>query len=157
MFLSTFHLFSLHGALFFFLMLRRPPRSSRTDTLFPYTTLFRSGDDLHAVVARHVGDPHDVAVEQHDRMAEAAEEAAVPPGSAGHVQHHAARGYHAAVPHHPWRWWRDPPVVVARHVPSPVSCRLRRHPRPREPAGRTGQPDEDVGDLVRRAHPARIP
>src|SRR3546814_14099552 len=27
---------------FCFLMLRRPPRSTRTDTLFPYTTLFRS-------------------------------------------------------------------------------------------------------------------
>src|SRR3546814_1844864 len=27
--------------LFFFLMIRRPPRSTRTDTLFPYTTLFR--------------------------------------------------------------------------------------------------------------------
>src|SRR3546814_3531006 len=36
--------------IFFFLMIRRPPRSTRTDTLFPYTTLFRSaggriGDD----------------------------------------------------------------------------------------------------------------
>src|SRR3546814_13518793 len=32
------------GFLFFlfFLMIRRPPRSTRTDTLFPYTTLFRS-------------------------------------------------------------------------------------------------------------------
>src|SRR3546814_16668249 len=29
---------------FFFLMIRRPPRSTRTDTLFPYTTLFRSDD-----------------------------------------------------------------------------------------------------------------
>src|SRR3546814_15373859 len=29
---------------FFFLMIRRPPRSTRTDTLFPYTTLFRSLD-----------------------------------------------------------------------------------------------------------------
>src|SRR3546814_3838331 len=28
--------------LFFLLMIRRPPRSTRTDTLFPYTTLFRS-------------------------------------------------------------------------------------------------------------------
>src|SRR3546814_6275810 len=28
--------------LYFFLMIRRPPRSTRTDTLFPYTTLFRS-------------------------------------------------------------------------------------------------------------------
>src|SRR3546814_13221689 len=27
---------------FFFLMIRRPTRSTRTDTLFPYTTLFRS-------------------------------------------------------------------------------------------------------------------
>src|SRR3546814_11664725 len=30
---------------FFFLMIRRPPRSTRTDTLFPYTTLFRSAGD----------------------------------------------------------------------------------------------------------------
>src|SRR3546814_18067223 len=29
-------------SLFCFLMIRRPPRSTRTDTLFPYTTLFRS-------------------------------------------------------------------------------------------------------------------
>src|SRR3546814_14967336 len=28
----------------FILMIRRPPRSTRTDTLFPYTTLFRSPD-----------------------------------------------------------------------------------------------------------------
>src|SRR3546814_5390041 len=33
---------------FFFFMIRRPPRSTRTDTLFPYTTLFRSPP-------RHVG------------------------------------------------------------------------------------------------------
>src|SRR3546814_3561008 len=30
---------------FFFLMIRRPPRSTRTDTLFPYTTLFRSSTE----------------------------------------------------------------------------------------------------------------
>src|SRR3546814_14127425 len=28
-------------------MIRRPPRSTRTDTLFPDTTLFRSGPDTH--------------------------------------------------------------------------------------------------------------
>src|SRR3546814_14637728 len=53
-------------------MIRRPPRSTRTDTLFPYTTLFRSapGDlavhrhleedgaqDLAAVEARALDDP----------------------------------------------------------------------------------------------------
>src|SRR3546814_13857229 len=31
-------------------MIRRPPRSTRTDTLFPYTTLFRSDDGRHPVV-----------------------------------------------------------------------------------------------------------
>src|SRR3546814_5908224 len=35
-------LISCFCCLFFFLMIRRPPRSTRTDTLFPYTTLFRS-------------------------------------------------------------------------------------------------------------------
>src|SRR3546814_9437409 len=33
---------SLSMFFFFFLMILRPPRSKRTDTLFPYTTLFRS-------------------------------------------------------------------------------------------------------------------
>src|SRR3546814_9749913 len=37
---------------FFFLMIRRPPISTRTDTLFPYTTLFRSKtpEDARAIV-----------------------------------------------------------------------------------------------------------
>src|SRR3546814_20819293 len=38
---------------FFFLVIRRPPRSKRTDTLFPYTTLFRSQvDQVLPVYAR---------------------------------------------------------------------------------------------------------
>src|SRR3546814_17970354 len=32
-------------------MIRRPPRSTRTDTLFPYTTLFRGGPDSSFAVA----------------------------------------------------------------------------------------------------------
>src|SRR3546814_18532106 len=39
--LFWFSYLSRHSS-FFFLMIRRPPRSTRTDTLFPYTTLFRS-------------------------------------------------------------------------------------------------------------------
>src|SRR3546814_14468142 len=35
----------------FVLMIRRPPRSTRTDTLFPYTTLFRSRPYRHAARA----------------------------------------------------------------------------------------------------------
>src|SRR3546814_4017064 len=42
---------------FFFLMIRRPPRSTRTDTLFPYTTLFRSGIAELEVDHRIVGPP----------------------------------------------------------------------------------------------------
>src|SRR3546814_11566676 len=48
----------------FFLMIRRPPRSTRTDTLFPYTTLFRSGDQRVLALAwrnhrcRGEGDVH---------------------------------------------------------------------------------------------------
>src|SRR3546814_18269555 len=33
-------------------MIRRPPRSTRTDTLFPYTTLFRSGFRRHGAEPR---------------------------------------------------------------------------------------------------------
>src|SRR3546814_18620480 len=36
------HMLSSCFSFIFFLMIRRPPRSTRTDTLFPYTTLFRS-------------------------------------------------------------------------------------------------------------------
>src|SRR3546814_18095822 len=49
----------------FFLMIRRPPRSTRTDTLFPYTPLFRSGGEPpvrlanqpsgRAVIVHHAG------------------------------------------------------------------------------------------------------
>src|SRR3546814_5948762 len=38
-------------------MIRRPPRSTRTDTLFPYTTLFRSSDfagDAPQIIAQHI-------------------------------------------------------------------------------------------------------
>src|SRR3546814_6669468 len=57
-----------------FLMIRRPPRSTRTDTLFPYTTLFRSRDratmrhacqrgdgGLHELVRRLIVHVHDQA------------------------------------------------------------------------------------------------
>src|SRR3546814_4878941 len=43
----------------FFLMIRRPPRSTRTDTLFPYTTLFRS---LRQPVSWHMHRPRTVAL-----------------------------------------------------------------------------------------------
>src|SRR3546814_9169121 len=50
----------MFGLWFCFLMIRRPPRSTRTDTLFPYTTLFRTaprGHDSGAMVALRAAAP----------------------------------------------------------------------------------------------------
>src|SRR3712207_7337515 len=58
--------------LFFFLMIRRPPRS----TLFPYTTLFRSRHHGHGGVHAQGGQPGDQerqgAIEEADRPRQAA-------------------------------------------------------------------------------------
>src|SRR3546814_11808656 len=47
---------------FFFLMIRRPPRSTRTDTLCPYATLFRSSGwgmtETMATVTTHSGEDY---------------------------------------------------------------------------------------------------
>src|SRR3546814_17672587 len=59
-------------AILFFLMIRRPPRSTRTDTLFPYTTLFRSPQlSLRpfpaALIITKCRDPHAVKIDfSHD-------------------------------------------------------------------------------------------
>src|SRR3546814_20863194 len=46
--------FRLHGAFVCFFKIRLPPRSTRTDTLFPYTTLFRSM--AHVIVTERLYD-----------------------------------------------------------------------------------------------------
>src|SRR3546814_18341856 len=53
-------------------MIRRPPRSTRTDTLFPYTTLFRSpeGRLLARIGERETGAGEDVRLEALDRLLE---------------------------------------------------------------------------------------
>src|SRR3546814_20001399 len=51
------HICTEYYCCYVFLMIRRPPRSTRTDTLFPYTTLFRSHDVLnneHALEDMHI-------------------------------------------------------------------------------------------------------
>src|SRR3546814_3511644 len=57
---------------FFFLMRRRPPRSTRTDTLCPYTTLFRSHHlGVPACVFRMscIYGPHQMGTEEHGWVA----------------------------------------------------------------------------------------
>src|SRR3546814_11187983 len=68
---------------FFFLMIRRPPRSTRTDTLFPYTTLFRSTqcDRESAVLVWHqcrAGNRHRCGAGAHE-VAAARTPAQLPP------------------------------------------------------------------------------
>src|SRR3546814_19424469 len=60
---------------FFFLMIRRPPRSTRTDTLFPYTTLFRSAHLVLEVVLQD--EPPVVLHATHELLELEAHEAAV--------------------------------------------------------------------------------
>src|SRR3546814_3509814 len=91
---------------FFLLMIRRPPRSTRTDTLLPYTTLFRSDrpgapdhldrrPDLVALRQEHVAggaghrDRGDRGHPVH-RPAAQGGDVELPGGGAGHL-HHAAR------------------------------------------------------------------
>src|SRR3546814_13583065 len=70
-------------------MIRRPPKSTRTDPLFPYTTLFRSrqgrrpGDAVAA--SRHAGEPARQSVR-----------AAAEPGYAGSLAHDAGPREHDA-------------------------------------------------------------
>src|SRR3546814_2955184 len=67
--------------IFFFLMIRRPPRSTRTYTLFPYTTLFRSqGAGLGTRPVRDpAGDPRRLARRQRGAGARGAVEPDVRP------------------------------------------------------------------------------
>src|SRR3546814_538374 len=65
----------LFGHLFFFLSIRRPPSSTRTDTLSPYTTLVRSvgaAADSADVVGEHTGVQLEIALRQGCRDADAA-------------------------------------------------------------------------------------
>src|SRR3546814_19168307 len=48
-------------------MIRRPPRSTRTDTLFPYTTLFRSQADVLAILVAVADDQPARARERQQR------------------------------------------------------------------------------------------
>src|SRR3546814_13119093 len=92
----------------FFFMIRRPPRSTRTDTLFPYTTLFRDGVGLDAgaparaaahgrTAARHFGPCRLGRTDRDDRGGESARD----------VDHPWQRGRAAALV-------RTPPAQGAR-------------------------------------------
>src|SRR3546814_16142441 len=72
----------LMSSFVFFLMIRRPPRSTRTDTLFPYTSLFRS---------RRGGPPDPAARDRRTRSPLAGGAAESDPGVAARVRSKGAR------------------------------------------------------------------
>src|SRR3546814_1322674 len=98
------------SALFFFLMIRRPPRSTRMDTLFPYTTLVRSVVEQLPAVRRdergdervEVGDP--VALhhgfQRHFDPPDAAGRQRLAGARFEHAHQDAIRRFAGAAPHH---------------------------------------------------------
>src|SRR3546814_1966431 len=109
-------------------MIRRPPRSTRTDTLFPYTTLFRAG---RAGVRR-------AAVPARMRVAAGSDAAGL--NACVLVQPMRGNGY--AIASSP---------ASAEHVPHPVSHPhqvLRHDPRRRRaPGERAGRSEEHTSEL----------
>src|SRR3546814_11666783 len=81
-------------------MKRRPPRSTRTDTLFPSTTLFRSSVGCRLRPADH-GEIEDAAVAAEERPSHSAAVVAVAPADGGALQVVGevpeAEGLHAAL------------------------------------------------------------
>src|SRR3546814_13270205 len=83
-------------------MIRRPPRSTRTDTLFPYTTLFRSPRQPRRVPALRAGVPSSRRAGQAGEAggvavgAEALREAGTAPQAAERAEHLDLRSHGAA-------------------------------------------------------------
>src|SRR3546814_7295952 len=75
---------------YFFVMMRRPPRSTRTDTLFPYTTLFRSRAAGRPGARRGHGGPH--AQRRGWRVASLPGPPGARPQPAGRARHQRADG-----------------------------------------------------------------
>src|SRR3546814_19927685 len=98
-------------------MIRRPPRSTRTDTLFPYTTLFRS----HRNLQLQLGDNLDALITGPVIDAQSSANAAPPPSSLHRL---------LAGPYFHRQWFPDAhgghrlePLSTDRQRIGPGSCR----------------------------------
>src|SRR3546814_12451841 len=112
--------------MFFFLIIQRPPRSTRTDTLFPYTTLFRS--DRHGPRRSRTGiADSSTGTRQHPAHAERSALAGHTPDLAGgrpgadHSQHAPGTGPLADGGLSRSCDDREPPRAAARR---PEECRV---------------------------------
>src|SRR3546814_11423983 len=136
----------------FFLMSRRPPRSTRPDTLFPYTTLFRSPIRTRPGKTRHKRDPGDESHEpdRPPRIRHALPLGAPAQGPAGPVARHHRRP-------HADRAGRAVALPLARAAVA--GRRLAATPaavppaQGREPAGRApARRPRGAGSAIERAH-----
>src|SRR3546814_11777309 len=103
-------------------MIRRPPRSTRTDTLFPYTTLFRSLrrniQDRRASSPLNASSDPRVAAVQRQAKPKPRKETAMPDPIPVASSYTPAAGYHFLTPFYDFgiavttreRVWRDRPV-----------------------------------------------
>src|SRR3546814_6368132 len=76
-------------------MIRRPPRATRTDTLFPYTTLFRSSEPANRFKGNGADrDEQQQSIEQRGKDRRSAQSISKAPGRHALGQFHACPGYH---------------------------------------------------------------
>src|SRR3546814_12482621 len=111
-------------------MIRRPPRSTRTDTLFPYTTLFRAGRDAAADIAARL--ERRVLTDLRDR--DLGQHGAVGEGRAAHVMEdrlHLVAEADGAVRHHALALGRaDGGAPIGLSRPSPFALAVFRRVSP---------------------------
>src|SRR3546814_7153622 len=95
-------------------MIRRPPRSTRTDTLFPYTTLFRS-IALHIPAAAIILCLHGVEIQAHEGKRNNHEHANDSPGGQAAISHVSAQATYPKIAFN-----RRGAVLAIHHGPSIV-------------------------------------
>src|SRR3546814_1128318 len=104
-------------------MIRPPPRSTRTDTLFPYTTLFRSRLAQGGEWLRGIGGRHALEAERGRGIEEAIRERADMAGARDAGEHDAQAG---AIGDHGGQW----PELNGGIVERPPHTRSRRPAKP---------------------------
>src|SRR3546814_17178881 len=121
---------------FFFLLIRRPPRSTRTDTLFPYTTLFRARDDRDT---DHRRDHFAAGVRPRQRPRHHAE-----PEAADRERHHIAMAEHARDERDQREADRDDQPDLVKQVV------LKKHPADRGDRGEEDRRPEAIDQAASR-------
>src|SRR3546814_19683954 len=104
-------------------MIRRPPRSTRTDTLFPYTTLFRA-------IAR--ADDHTEGDERHDAPQDAVEHALLFGRRIGRVERVHRAASESLLPTPSPSWAGKPPLFPETYLPLQARAAPSASDRPEE-------------------------